>query len=153
MNCRLVRGLNFKDVASAVLSVFDDIFIALDGMQIEVRKVLLVEPPAGIAAHAKDVVDHVADADDAHAAELLERAGLKRKQFVGPEDVGTLTFSDCEDVAIETADTRAELRTIDELAQERLRMLVIEGVQRNDLVSLTLERPEPIERRVVGREA
>ncbi len=93
----LVGGLDLEDVAGSVVAVLDDILVALDDVEVEVSEIVFVEAPAWVTAHTKDVVDHVADADDAHAAQLDEGLGLEREELVGPEDVWAFAFGDSED--------------------------------------------------------
>src|SRR5580698_2217015 len=78
----LVGRLNLEDVAGAMLPVLDDILVPLHDVEVEVSEAFLVEAPAGVAANAEDVVDHVADADDAHAAQFHESLGMEREQLV-----------------------------------------------------------------------
>src|SRR6185437_13029320 len=114
----LVGGLNLEDIACAVLAVFDDVLVPLHDVEVEVSEIFFVEAPAGIAAHAKDVVDHVAGADNAHAAQPGQSVRLEREQLVGPEDVGALALRDCEDGAIEACDPRADLCAMNDLSQD-----------------------------------
>ena len=149
----LVGGLDFDDVARASRGVVEDVLVALDDVEIVVRDVLHVEAPAGVAAGAEGVVDHVADAGDAHGAETVEGFGAQRKKFVGPEEVGLFGLGDAEEIAIDAVDGGAGGEAMGDLADEGTSRQVVEGVEGDDVMSEALKCPEAIEGGFLGREA
>ena len=121
MDGRLVGGLDLDDVACAARGVVEDVLVALDDVKVVVGDVLHVETPAGVAASAEGVVDHVADGGDAHRAEAVEGAGAHREELVGPEEVGLFALGDAEEVAVEAGDGRAGGEAMGDLADEGIR--------------------------------
>ena len=152
MQGRLVGGLDLDDVACAAGGVVEDVFVALDYVEVVVGDGLHVETPAGVAASAEGVVDHVADGGDAHLAHAVEGAGTHGEELVGPEEVGLFRLCDLKQVAVEPGDGRAGGEAVGDFVDDGVRGVVVEGVQGNDLVAETLQGPEAIEGRVVERE-
>ena len=104
MQRRLIGGLNLDDIACASRGVVENVFVALNHVQIVVGNVLHVETPAGVAAGAEGIVDHVTDAGDAQGVKMTECPGAHGEEFIGPEEIWSLGLGDLQKVAIETID-------------------------------------------------
>ncbi len=100
----LVGGLDLDDVTGSARGVVEDVLVALDDVEIVVRDVLHVETPAGIAAGAEGVVDHVADGGDAHGAQAVERAGAHGRGACRPRRGRAFRCGDAEEIAVEAID-------------------------------------------------
>jgi hypothetical protein len=147
---RLIGCLNLDDVASAARGIVQDIFVALDDVQIVVRDVLHVKPPAGVSSRAKRVVDHVADGDDAHGAHAVQGLGAHPQKFVRPQQVGSFSLGNLDEVAVETIHPGAGDQTMGDLADKRITRDISIGVEGDNLMPEPLQGPEAIERGVVG---
>jgi hypothetical protein len=117
---RLIGCLNLDDVASAARRIIQDIFVALDDVQIVIRDVLHVKPPAGVWSRAERVVDHVADGDDAHIAHAVKGLGAHPQKFVGPQQVGPFSLCNLDEIAVETIYTSSGDQTMGDLADKRI---------------------------------
>jgi len=119
-------------------------------VEIVVRDVLHVETPAGVAARAEGVVDHVADSGDVQGAHAVEGFGAHGKKLVGPEEVGLFGFSDAEQIAIEAVDGGAGGEAMGDLADEGTSRQIVEGVEGDDVMAEALKCPEAIEGGFLG---
>lgn len=147
-----VGGLDLDDVASAMFTIFEDIFVALDDVQIVERDGLAVEAKSWVLTRAKEVVDHIADGGDAHGTKAVEGAGLHPKEFVGPDEIGLLCLGYFEKVAVEAVYARAGTEPVDDLADEGVAGLIVKGVEGDDGVAEPLQRPETVERGIIKRQ-
>lgn len=140
-----VGGLDFDDVTGSSGGVVEDVFIALGYMEIVVRDGLHVEAPAGIAAGAEGIVDHVAYGCDSHVAHAVEGTGTDGEELVGPEEIGLFGPCDSEQIAVETADGGTHGKAEGDLIDRRVWGIVVEGVEGNDLMAKTFQSPGSIE--------
>ncbi len=147
MDGGLVGGLNLDDVTGSALAIVEDVFVALDDVQIVVGDVLHVEAPAGVAARAEGVVDHVADGSDAHPAQGGEHGGLGPEDLVGPEEIGLFACGDVEQIAVEAIYGWAGSDAVSDGAEKLIGGRVVQGIEANDGVAEPFEGPETIERR------
>ena len=153
MQRRFVGGLDLDDVACAARDVVVDVFVALDDMQIVVGNVLHVETPAGIAAGAEGVVNHIANGGNAQLAHAIQGAGMEEEQLVSPEEVGSFSRGYAEEIAIEPGDGGTCREPKGGLADQWVSGQIIEGVEGDDLMTEAFKRPESIEGGFFEREA
>ena len=149
---RLVGSLDFDDIACAAGGVIEDVLVALGDVQIVMGDGFHVEAPAGIAARAKGVVDHVADGSDAEGAHAIEGAGTHGEKLVGPEDVGFFSFGDADEITVKARDRWTSGETKGDLVEDGIGGVVVKGVEGDDLMAETLQCPGTIEAGVVRRD-
>ena len=148
-----VGRLDLDDVACPAGGVVEDVLVALYDVEIVVRNVLHVEPPAGVATRAKRVVDHIAHGSDIHGAQAVESGRSHVEELVGPDEVGLYFCGDAEEFAIETGYGGTGGETKRDLANQAIARQVVEGVEGDDLMTEPLECPEAVEGRFLGGKA
>jgi hypothetical protein len=114
-------------------------------VQVVVRNVLHVEPPAWVLTGAERIVDHVTDGGDARGAETVECLRPHPEEFVGPQQIGLFALGNLDEIAVEAIHTGADGETMGDLADQGVARLVAVRVERDDLMAEPLQRPEAIE--------
>ena len=153
MNRRLVAKENLHDVACAALAVVFEALVALGDVEIELGDAGDVAAPAGVAARAEGVVDHVADGLDAHAPHGFERLWSEEQGLVGPQKMGLLSFRKREKVTVEARCVGSAGGSEGERVQEIVLRAIRESVQLKDSFSGAAERPKAIQAGAAGGQA